>query len=339
MDLEYHYWFTGLIAHKAGFTDNEAQTIAYASQYVDDNDKVIEVKTKGSKSVYKNQISQTMNILKPKHDLLKIYPFFHFIPGEPTAYEARRRDGKIHLLNTTPNGPYAQEILDSAFKASDDIRLYRIGIATHAFVDSWAHQNFVGCFDSFNDIGHDPKPNIGHADAEHHPDWVSHLWEDSRLVESEVDNINRFLSASEALFKKYCNYLKVNRGVDNSSKWNSLKAKLVELQGTSYTGWSCKYECDRAARYQQHINWLTPYDEHAWLNDAVASVRKKQGRPGSKRPVYKTKYSWREDVKKEGTDWFKFQEAVKEHVGQGENTLNEVFASIGVDIEGVKKIV
>ncbi|MBT3489581.1 MAG: hypothetical protein HN455_07915, partial [Gammaproteobacteria bacterium] len=38
MNREFHYWITGLIAKEAGFTEADAKIIAYASEYVDEND-------------------------------------------------------------------------------------------------------------------------------------------------------------------------------------------------------------------------------------------------------------------------------------------------------------
>jgi hypothetical protein len=32
MDIEFHYWVTGLVAEYAGFKDDESQIIAYSSQ-------------------------------------------------------------------------------------------------------------------------------------------------------------------------------------------------------------------------------------------------------------------------------------------------------------------
>ena len=63
MDIEFHYWLTGLIAYRAGFNRDEAFTIAYSSQHVDENDVTLEIKSHGS--VYKNFISQTMNHAYP----------------------------------------------------------------------------------------------------------------------------------------------------------------------------------------------------------------------------------------------------------------------------------
>ena len=190
MNTEFHYWITGLIAKESGFSEEDAKTIAYSSEYIDENDVNFVIKNRSDKKdTYSNFISQTMNILKPKNKLMKIYPVFHFIPGEPDAESALRKDGKMHLLNTTPNSGNANEIMDQAFKSTQDIMAYRIGIASHAFADTWAHQNFVGWYDYFNNIGLDPKPDIGHADAEHHPDYVSHRWVDNRLLEPDINNV------------------------------------------------------------------------------------------------------------------------------------------------------
>ncbi|OGT97420.1 MAG: hypothetical protein A2079_01750 [Geobacteraceae bacterium GWC2_48_7] len=76
--------------------------------------------------------------------------------------------------------------------------LYRLGVMTHAFVDTWAHQNFIGWFNDFNEIGSNIIPNVGHADAMHHPDWVGHRWNDQRLLNPDVDNISRSNQCSKA---------------------------------------------------------------------------------------------------------------------------------------------
>ena len=38
MDMEFHYWITGIIARESGFTEDEAKIIAYSSQFVDENE-------------------------------------------------------------------------------------------------------------------------------------------------------------------------------------------------------------------------------------------------------------------------------------------------------------
>lgn len=334
MDIEYHYWMTAIIANRAGFSEKDANTIAYSSQYVDDNDICLEIENKNNNKVYRNFISQTMNIIKPKKELMRIYSIFHFVPGEPDAYSARRRDGKMHLLNTTPNNEVANVLLDESFKASDDNKLYRIGIATHAFTDTWAHQNFVGYLDYFNNIGLDPKPDIGHADAEHHPDWAAHRWSDGRLTDSDVNNKHRILSASESLFRKYCNFLNTS---DVEDKWKNLEKELIGAIGKVSSGNHNYDQEQRLTRYKEMCSdWLPEFDELAWFNDAihtdVRGLRDSADGIASLFTVFKDKYYWRDNVNIEQTHWYKFQESVKEHEKLAIGLLRERFAKMGVDI-------
>ena len=148
MDTEFHYYWMYLIASKAGYPADEAYVIAYSSQHVDHNNAVFTI-NEGEASQYCNYISQTMNILKPKHKLFRIYPVFHFFPGEPQDRRAWRKDGKMHWLTTPPNSENADRMLEAALATED---LYRIGIACHAFADSWAHQNVTGYYEEYKAI-------------------------------------------------------------------------------------------------------------------------------------------------------------------------------------------
>ncbi|MBT3488532.1 MAG: hypothetical protein HN455_02545, partial [Gammaproteobacteria bacterium] len=333
---EFHYWITGLIAKEAGFTEADAKIIAYASEYVDENDVSYTIQNRSGETTYSNFISQTMNILKPKRTLMRVYPVFHFIPGEPDAETALRRDGKMHLLNTTPNSENANTMFDLALHSSHDIRLYRIGIATHAYVDTWAHQNFVGWYDYFNNIGIDPKPDIGHADAEHHPDYVSHRWIDSRLVQEEISNRDRFLSAAQTLFFKYCSYQKSSGGPDHTTHWGTLEKQLVKLMGPTYTGSKNRYQKARLARYKAQISWLEAFDERTWFDAAIET--EVNGLPDthqgltSKFTLFKDDFFWREDQTPDTTDWYKFQEAVKEHESDTLQVLSKTYQSIGIKL-------
>jgi len=336
MDTEFHYWITGLIANRAGFSEEESSIIAYSSEYVDENDVSFKVKNKKNGGTYENLISQTMNILKPKSELMRIYPIFHFIPGEPDAATARRKDGKMHLLNTTPNSGNANEIFDNAFKSSEDTRLYRIGIASHSYVDSWAHQNFVGWYDYFNNIGLDIKPDIGHADGEHHPDWVSHVWVDNRLIDANVSNRSRFLSAAQELFKKYCHYLTNEKNVNNSSDWDKLEDELVTIMGPTFSGDGNKYEEKRLQSYKKKIEWLPEYEEREWF-DAAVETKVRGGKDShegikAKFTLFEDEYYWRGELDKEQTHWYKFQEAVKEHEKFALKLLCPTFKKMGIDL-------
>jgi hypothetical protein len=210
MDIEFHYYMTYLIAARAGFSPADATILAQSAQEVDDNHIAIEVGA-NTPFAYKNTISQTMNILRPHHDE-HVFPIFHFIPGDPDAPSARRKDGGRSPWVTTPDSPLANEMLDTALASEN---LYRIGASAHAYADTWAHQNFLGRDHAFNEMPRDsgeslvedildeiPVLRIGHALACHKPDIPDLIWTDARLADPVVVNVDRFMDAAEHLFRK-----------------------------------------------------------------------------------------------------------------------------------------
>lgn len=311
MDIEFHYYITCIIALRAGFPLKDANTIAYACQYVDNNTRVFRL-NQGKVDEYSNYISQTSNITKPQKELMRIYPIFHFMPGTKNEIQcdsAMRRDGKFHVLNTVPDNSNARTALRAALESDD---LYRIGIASHMFADTFAHQNFVGYYESFNSMKgllEKTIPNVGHADAKHEPDWPAHVWTDKRLVRrnTKIENRERFLSAAARLFEEYRRHLaqgpedmKVNGDRD------SLVAEIKEAIG------DCDNNNDgrnnRIAHYRialgEGVN-VKEYDKDAWFKSAA--------RKNSILPAFLpwTTYSCKANF--QDSHWFRFQEAVKAH--------------------------
>jgi len=338
MDIEFHYYMTFLIAGKAGFGEDDTFTIAYSSQYVDDNDIIYEIH-KDKAQYYRNYISQTMNILKPKAKLFRIYPLFHFIPGEPLYKGAFRRDGVLHWMNTTPNSENANHVIDSALKSKN---IYRIGIATHCYVDTWAHQNFIGYYNEFNSMSgvlERLAPNIGHADAGHNPDWPALVWKDKRLLDknARIDNKERFMKSAAKLFTKYRLY------VDKKCSVKALNADRMQLiKGLrSAIGEVDQSNSNKMVRIERYIELsqkmfgyeMPEYDEYAWfeeaLNEKVRGLRDKSDSFLTRWDPLTDIYTWREPSKYKETNWYKFQEAVKSNQDTTWDLLdNKVFSKL-----------
>lgn len=305
MDIEFHYYITYIIARRAGFNSDDSYIIAYSSQYTDDNTEHLYI-SQDTPDAYESYISQTVNILKPQKELMRIYPVFHFLPGslnEISGDSARRADGKLHLMNTIPNSLSAQKVLTEALGLHD---LYRIGIATHTFSDTFAHQNFVGADDGFNDMAgllEKLIPSVGHADAKHSPDIPNEIWQDKRLVPSHasIDNKLRFLDSAGCLFDLY-------RGVstDDDTK-RSLLADLGNAIGDSTST-----KTQRLRNYKDLIGGdFTKYDEDAWFKEAIGFTTVDTTGGGDTVPVTETRWAWKDNYRE--SHWFKFQEAVKAH--------------------------
>ena len=326
MDIEFHYYVTFIAALKAGFKAQDAYVISYACQHTDDNMETYLI-GKGTGDEYCNYISQTNNILKPQKDLMRIYPVFHFLPGSIEEIEgctARRKDGKFHILNTIPDNGNARTVFDAALQTRDP---YRIGIAAHVYADTFAHQNFVGYYESVNSMTEPLDkiiPNVGHAEAQHRPDLPGLIWEDVRLIRkiSMIDNKERFLQAAEALFAKFRMY--VDPGCPEQTvalDKSSLRSELDKAIGDPDK--NNENRGQRIARYKEIIgSAFREYEEDRWFNDAVI----REWLLPFIKPL--AKYEWKANYK--NGDWFKFQEAVKAHQWF---TMDNILNPMTVDLE------
>ena len=302
-------------------------TIAHASQLVDDNDSLRTIHGAKPDDSYEAYISQTMDILKPKRELMRIYPIFHFLPGNPMAPSARRSDGKMHILTTTPGSDLARKIMKAAREDKGPFRLHRLGVAAHAFADTWAHQNFVGWYDSINGQDMNPLPNIGHVDFIHHPDWVGHCWNDGRIISYQVNNNHRFLNAAKCLFEEFtlCTQIK-NVG----ALWSDLQKDLLTALGPVFSGEKLQGMEARLKRYDKLFQ-MPEYDPHVWFDSAVKTSV--VGLPDDFMPsltVFKDHYQWKDNW--QTSDWYLFQEAVKAHQAFCMTELAPIFEQMNVDL-------
>lgn len=309
MDIEFHYFITYILSRKAGFDEEDAYKIAYSSQYTDDNNFHYYVNYEDG-GHFLNEISQTMDITKPSIKRQKIYPLFHFVPGGKESEETcTLKCGDTKCFVTIPNNENAQMLLKEAINSGD---LYRIGIAVHAFADTWSHQNFLGFEDKANSRKGIGKliPNIGHADFFHEPDKIHNEWEDTRLGKrkSIINNDERFLDAAKQIFIYL--YRFKNPASDDSMAASKYKELNLEQQLKDAMDDSYLWGSDDKARikaYKKICNelQLTKYQYHpnTWRYDAV---EKKE----IEFDLF-DKYWVKNDFLE--SDWFKFQKAVITH--------------------------
>lgn len=82
--------------------------------------------------------------------------------------------------------------------------------------------------------------------------------------------------------------------------------------------------------------WLPHYNEDDWFDKAieqeVRGLKDSQDGILAKFTIFKDQYWWKEDVRKEDTHWFKFQEAVKEHQALALGPVNKGCQTMGIDI-------
>ncbi|MFH1059984.1 MAG: DUF6765 family protein [Pseudomonadota bacterium] len=140
MQKDFHYYATAVLALAAGFGEEDALTIAYAAQYVDDATDGRTIIVNGQPFEPKftaNNIGRYVRSYDPEV-WQKVYIPFHFLPPQPLAQSSGS-------FITTPGSPLARQVLDAASVDCTSLQgRIRLGVALHTFADTWAHQGFSG---------------------------------------------------------------------------------------------------------------------------------------------------------------------------------------------------
>ena len=315
MDKEFHYNLTFLIAIYSGFQYDWAQKIAYASQFIDDNNIIYPIVNHRSKSIECNYISQIYNCFKyPLTLMTKIYICYHFIPGDIVTDD--KNSFYHHPLASTANSFLTLQIMHFAMQSMNP---YLIAIATHAYVDSFAHIHFTGTLDIYNSISflqYLNAPSIGHASYLYQPDKIGLIWYDCRHKEF-INNNDRFLKASESLFKIYRHYLNyLPKAKSNLHKQYDCASFINSITDI----WQCNNKklspsINRIQAYNELLQSdklpLPPvYHHDTWRNMAIAPLESTIKIPYIGASLL---YQYRHELNYMQSDWYQFHQALKQY--------------------------
>lgn len=235
MQIDFHHGVTYVTCRLAGLNERQAATVAHAAQYVDDatNDGPLAFST-GQRYVRVTSAHKTLDLRAnaDKADNRLVWVPFHFLPGNQTIDGLDESESFIRKMVCQPGSEVARQMMEDCVRHKDyAFALHRFGVALHTYVDTWAHQQFVGMVSDYNRIrsidivadpayandpiydeltsgamraqafiaGHLP---VGHAAALTYPDMPFLKWSFVRQNGEEVhrDNPADFLSAATAMF-------------------------------------------------------------------------------------------------------------------------------------------
>lgn len=153
MQIDMHYHATFCMAYAAGFKAEDAQQIATASQFVDDNnsDGRKELDFKDGSAFYLTATAHHPSNLSNLADEEQrtVWVPFHFIPGN-------EGDSYMERLITTKNSQISQDIVANAI--SENLKSYHLqmlGIVSHCYADTFSHYGFSGLSSPLNTIDFD----------------------------------------------------------------------------------------------------------------------------------------------------------------------------------------
>ncbi len=300
MEKDFHYHFIYSLARLSGFSMEEAEIVAFSSQFVDDNNEgqfIIDGKERGfptkiktSEGFYHPIMTQSLSISSLEHHIHRyVYMPFHFFPGGEDSVPIK---GEKNPYSTAANSKRVNILLEKAFETKD---LFRIGIALHTYADTWSHQNFSGFWEDWNSVYPWYKvfksiaPNIGHAEVGHAPDIVYYTWIDYRFGDMEVDNRKRVMDALKNIYKKLQEF------TGKGKKWDELETFYEKIVNTkSYNG-----RIKANARMVKELlgEDVPRYDKNKWIDEALD---------------IEDDIILKDNFKDK--NWFKFQQAAKGHL-------------------------
>lgn len=224
MQIDFHFATTYVIARIAGFNQNDAEIIAYSSQYVDDSTTTGFLRFDNGMRYYREATAHpVLHLINLSNDSsAKSWLPFHFLPGNEQQQQVAPDSHLFerHLI-CRPSSPIAQEMMASVIAMKDRPHaLHRLGIASHVFVDTFAHQGFIGQRTALNRaskikeasqraLSGKKAPKVGHALVDTYPDRPYLRWQYTN-ADGEVVNRNNpedFTQAADELCEHYQRYL------------------------------------------------------------------------------------------------------------------------------------
>ena len=265
MDSEFHYYLTYFLAREAELPEHHARILSCASSYPDN--ALVAYRILTDRGEYRSLATHHLGFWDKSQEWESWIPF-HFVPGDPHVSAGRRRDGRVHPLAVSENGRHVRTLLIEALKTRN---LYRVGVALHAFADSYAHQDFTGTRDDFNSTGSRSLiPPIGHAQYLSSPDKFEEVWTDERLISSAatIRNRERFLRAAAKIF----GYLWLFRHGGRSIHEDKRAFAMERIR------WILDDLGADAGRADRLLHWqleesIPAYDRNAWKNEAIVTSK------------------------------------------------------------------
>ena len=140
MQKDFHYYATYCIARAAGLNCDSARTIAYSAQFVDDNTASDVEEHEDGSSIHPVTTAHHPSNISNRNtkDQRLVWIPFHFIP-------AGKGDSWTEKLITHKDSEIARKMIrNHRNQYNSEYTLHLMGIASHAYADTFSHYGFSG---------------------------------------------------------------------------------------------------------------------------------------------------------------------------------------------------
>ena len=307
MQKDFHFYSIYVLCRCNGISPENSKKVAYASQHTDDAeyDHALNFANGGRFQ----QFLSAHKFIHPDVFSLgtqyQIYVPFHFIPGN-------QGDRFQERMVCRHNSEIAQQMVREVTNLKDKpYQLHRLGIALHAYADTWSHQDFSGLQTELNDIEdidvfnedrvgiakvftnffrgitESLIPQIGHAETATLPDEPYREWTFYHVYQKRTIHRKNWLicqDASRAIYKEIKGFLNKNPEYrdEKSIPWGDIKSTVTNLfrhredLKERCSNWAERINDSSFGFACQPIEKDLSYNDREWFKAAV-EVRKPDG--------------------------------------------------------------
>lgn len=268
MQYDMHYYGTYAMAVAAGIPHRDAETMATASQFVDDQNFQTLVMAETGEGVLGIATAhhpveagvRVANLPGNSDDSRLVWTPFHFMPGnEGVTFHERLVATKDSAV---VNAMWDHYLKPSTIEAHRSHALLLVGIAAHVYADTFSHHGFSGIPSDKNAIdpdslsiadSHSPKivsyiakkaeafkakfggaPRLGHGAVLTYPDRPYLKWSFTYADERGActrDNPAAFLEACEELYGRFKQFAAAYYGESSVplAQWNNIKGAVEAI--------------------------------------------------------------------------------------------------------------
>ena len=285
MERDYHYYTVFKLAKLAGFSLSDAETIAYASQYVDDSTESNPVEPfpdqhfDTARTAHYGLKAFDWNVQK------KVYMPFHFLPNK-IRWESREDFSYVTQPATGDDAELATMLIkDALTETNRRFKLIRLGVALHTIADTFSHFGFSGRHHDENNVGKiwyakrtggwDFQtiksyadvfvPRIGHVEAFESPDQPFLKWRYTNNSNKKCTRYNLIYCMNGA--KLIYSFLKTAKtpSITSANLAHDYPDEFRKIQSLFKRSGKCDSRCKRWKNYTK----APDYDRKKWRRGAL----------------------------------------------------------------------
>jgi len=326
MQLDMHFYGVYALARAAGIGAKAAETIAYASQFVDDSIDDEAVLLSNQKAIL-----PTMTSHKPLDyknaipgDQWKVWVPFHFLPGN----EPKTGNFVTRMVCRKNSEPARKMTADALSAGNKPYWPHLIGVTAHVYADTFSHFGFVGFSNEWNKVkneaikasskhssgirsyirmkfedfktrfagGFAETVPVGHGAVGTYPDRPYLAWsfkyEQGRHKETDTDRDNaaNFLEGCQALHEFFSNFAKkspTHRDPEEPRQWSDISSDIRRILRKEAPG------KDRIRLWKEcvasgNLCHVTPTDKNIDYDEGLWRPRRVEYELGKKKDITRT---------------------------------------------------